>query len=180
LIGEARITKKARKERSNQDAEVSLAMSNVRDELLSPEMADKLNFDQIPAAEAIRKSWSSIIQPIIENLDPDLKVEIGSLNVWAYAVSSNLGPNDPYVITEASTENNKVITLINLKHPHIDDIHGQDNLTNYFKHCIYDSVAEWVVRGKQAQIDPDSVKLVKDSLLRVKFAIQEHNSALSP
>lgn len=175
LIGEAKTTKKARAGRNNEAQEITLAISQVKEEMMSPEMADKLNFIEIPAAEAIRKSLESIIQPIVDYMDPDLIVEIGSLKVWAYVTRKNLGPNDPYVIAETSSLPNKVITIINMAHPHVEEITNQENLTTYLKHCIYDSVAEWMVRSKQAKIDPDSVKLTKDQLLRVRFEIQEHN-----
>lgn len=45
---------------------------------------------------------------------------------------------------------------------------------NYLKHCVYDAVAEWKARKKTSRLDPDTVKMIKDSYLRVKLKIEEH------
>jgi len=42
------------------------------------------------------------------------------------------------------------------------------------RQCIYDSVAEWQARAKASTIDPDTVKLLKDRLLRVPLSMESH------
>jgi hypothetical protein len=44
----------------------------------------------------------------------------------------------------------------------------------YLRHCTYDGVAEWQARSKASRIDPDTIKLLKDKLLRVPFEIEKH------
>lgn len=45
---------------------------------------------------------------------------------------------------------------------------------NYFRHCIYDAIAEWQARRKQGHIDPGTIKILKDGLLRVSLIIEQH------
>jgi hypothetical protein len=42
------------------------------------------------------------------------------------------------------------------------------------RQCIYDSVAEWQARSKASTIDPDTIKLLKDHLLRVPLSMESH------
>ena len=50
-------------------------------------------------------------------------------------------------------------------------------MRNYLRQCVYDSVAEWQARQKAASIDPDTVKLLKDRLMRVPVEMESHSDA---
>lgn len=39
---------------------------------------------------------------------------------------------------------------------------------------MYDAIAEWQARKKTSRIDPDTIKLLKDQLLRVSLEIERH------
>ena len=39
---------------------------------------------------------------------------------------------------------------------------------------MYDGLAEWQARRRQANLDPDTIKLLKDSLLRLSGEIEAH------
>jgi hypothetical protein len=43
---------------------------------------------------------------------------------------------------------------------------------NFLRHCTYDGVAEWKAYFKAGRIDPDTIKMIKDNLLRVPFEIE--------
>ena len=51
---------------------------------------------------------------------------------------------------------------------------ARHSLLHYFRHCIYDAISEWQARNKAATIDPDTIKLLKDKLLRIPFEIEMH------
>ena len=64
-----------------------------------------------------------------------------------------------------------------MRHPHVSQIEGEQGLMNYFRHCVYDAVAEWQVQQHRARMDPDTIKMLKDRLLRVSFQIEQHATA---
>jgi hypothetical protein len=112
--------------------------------------------------------------PVKAKRRPDIEAKIGDLDVWVYVVAdSDLGHYDPYVLTETSADGN-IVVIINLRHPHVREIRGQDALINYFRHCVYDAVAEWKAQQLRSKLDPNTVKMLKDGLLRVSFAMEQH------
>jgi hypothetical protein len=81
--------------------------------------------------------------------------------------------NDPYVAVDATTAD-RVVVMVNLQHPHMQQIVGSEGFLNYLRHCTYDAIAEWQARHKAATIDPDTIKLLKDRLLRIPLEIEMH------
>jgi len=62
--------------------------------------------------------------------------------------------------------------VINMQHPHLTQIEGSQGVLNYFRHCVYDGVAEWQARHKAGRLDPETVKMLKDKLLRLACNIE--------
>jgi len=42
---------------------------------------------------------------------------------------------------------------------------------------VYDGIAEWQARHKAGTIDPETIKMLKDKLLRIPFEIEMHQEA---
>jgi len=42
------------------------------------------------------------------------------------------------------------------------------------RHCTYDAIAEWQAAKKVSQLDPDTIKILKDKLLRLPLDIEMH------
>lgn len=155
------------------DGEVDVAISGLRDELLSPEMIDKISIEIIPPEDAVSAQLARIAEPVKKGRAADIEATIGDLKIWVYVVSSDLGPFDPYVVCEAGSDN-KVIVIINMQHPHVAQISGQEGLINYFRHCVYDAVAEWNAQRLRSKLDSNTIKLLKDQLLRVSMLMEQH------
>ena len=173
LISVARTTwKEQRDERGPSDGEIDIAVDGLRDELISQEMIDQIEIVVVPDEEAVKESLLRIANPVKASREPTINAKIGSLCVWIYVVG-DMSPNDPYVISEAS-ETDKVIVIINTQHPHMAQLDGSAGVMNYFRHCIYDALAEWQARKVRARIDPETVKSLKDKLLRVSLTIEQH------
>jgi hypothetical protein len=51
---------------------------------------------------------------------------------------------------------------------------GSVGVMNYFRHCIYDAISEWQARTLRGRIDPETIKLLKDRLLRVSLIVEQH------
>ena len=121
--------------RTPSPAEVEIAIAGIRDELLSPEMIDKISISVLPEETVLRESLARIAEPVTTLRQPDIRASLDQLDVWVYIVADDFGPHDPYVVCEAG-QDSKIIVIINMQHPHVSFIEGQQGLMNYFRHCI--------------------------------------------
>lgn len=62
----------------------------------------------------------------------------------------------------------------------IAQLSGTESVRDYLRQCVYDSVAEWQARAKASTIDADTVKLLKDRLLRVPLQMESHVDGAQP
>ena len=99
------------------------------------------------------------------------QAKIGSLLVKLFIVE--MSPNDPYLTVEA-TRSEEVIIIVNASHPHWKQIRGAQGILNYLRHCTYDGIAEWQAINRTSRIDPDTIKILKDRLLRIPLEMESH------
>ena len=154
------------------------ALEDLEKELTSPEMVDQINITVIPSKEAIEASNDKIITSVIETRSATLRGTIASTPPieWEIFLES-MSPNDPYVVSE-STQSNKIIVVVNKNHPFLStQLSGTESVRDYLRQCIYDAVAEWQARAKASTIDANTVKLLKDHLLRVPLQMESHADA---
>lgn len=167
----AKDLRKARDDRGPSDLETAAAVDELKRELESSEMADRISFHTVPPPDAIASSIKEIADSVSQRTET-LRATIGeslSIRVWL----EQLSPYEPYVVDECPTED-ELMVIINTAHPHWSQIRGSEGALNYFRHCIYDAVAEWEARKKLSPLDPNTIKLLKDQLLRVPFEMEMH------
>lgn len=168
----------ARSTRTTQDgpkgpseAEIDAALAELKEELLSKEMIDQIQVLTVPSPEDIRSAHHAIAQEVVQG-EPDFTAQVGDQLKVSVFVEPSMSANDPYVIYETASSDNLCI-IINQNHPHFRQIEGAEGVANYFRHCIYDAIAEWQTAKRIGKIDPDTVKTIKDGLLRVALHILE-------
>lgn len=159
-------------ERGPSDVEQDIAISALKEELTSKEMIDQIEISVIPSPEAVSESMTRIAEPVKTSRTPTIRAQLDRLEIWVY-VASDLSPNDPYVVTDTGKDD-KVIVIINTRHPHMASVDGSVGTLNYWRHCIYDAIAEWQAMKLRGSLDSSTIKLLKDRLLRVPLLIQEH------
>ena len=159
-------------ERGPSDSEVDVAVDEFRKELLSPEMVDRIEFHDLPPPDLVRETLQTLTSTANSRGQETLNATIGSLRARIY-LASDMSVNDPYVAAD-SARRDEVIVMVNTVHPHWIQIKGSDGVLNYLRHCTYDAIAEWQARQQRSQLDTDTIKLLKDRLLRVSFDIERH------
>jgi hypothetical protein len=50
---------------------------------------------------------------------------------------------------------------------------GTESMLNFIRHCIYDGVAEWQAIKTAGNLQPNTVKYLKDGLLRLPFKMKK-------
>jgi hypothetical protein len=157
------------------DADTDLAVDELLEELESPELVDRVHIDEIPPPEVAEEAFHRIITTA-SSREERFRAEVRDLLVKVY-LESDLSPNDPYVSVESAREA-EVLVVINMNHPHVRYIGGGSHgLLNYFRHCVYDALAEWKALNKTGIINPNTIKLLKDQFLKVKFDLDARSSA---
>ncbi len=98
---------------------------------------------------------------------PDIEQKVGGLTLKIF-LAGHLSDKDPYVGIGALGVDS-VSVVINMNHPHINDLNGRIGVVNYLKACTFEGVAEWKVRTSwdADADDPAVIRAIKDSLLRV-------------
>lgn len=153
------------------DIEVQTAVQEFEAELESSELLDLISVEDVPPPEAVADS----IRPLLEGVegeDPDFSATVDRLNVKGY-LATDMSPNDPYVVADSSS-GDTIIVIVNFRHPHITQLVGSEGVLNYLRHCVYDAIAEWQARQRVATPDSDTIKLLKDRLLRVAYQMEMH------
>lgn len=157
------------------DAQRDTAINQIESEIKSNKIKNFLNTFEIPSSNLIKKVNESLKKAIVARFKPDLKAKINKLVVSLYLVK-DMSPNDPYVIIESTESKTAVVVIINLAHPHWSQLTTNESITNFIRHCAYDGVSEWKAYFATGKIEPDTVKLIKDNLLRIPMSLENASS----
>ena len=152
------------------DLEVQTALDEFQRELSSPVLLDAITLDFVPPPEAVHQAQLPL-KDSVSAQEPTFQAKFAGnpLEIRGYFVRG-ASPNDPYVVVEA-TSDERVLIIVNIQHPHWMQIVGSEGLLNYLRHCTYDGIAEWQARRHQAALDPNTIKVLKDRLLRLSLEI---------
>jgi hypothetical protein len=170
----AKTRRRGTDERGPSNQEIKIAVEELQQELTSEEIVDLLSVEPIPPPEVLREAVAPMLGSI-DPTDPTFSADIEPIRVLGY-LASDASANDPYVVVD-STDNHQVMVVVNMHHPHVNQIVGSEGFLNYLRHCTYDAIAEWQARHKAATLDPHTIKILKDRLLRIPFEIEMHIAA---
>jgi hypothetical protein len=164
------VAKRTRKQKQHKQAAIDAAARAFQTELQSPELVDLID-DTPPAPEIIAADDKLLVSETDTST-----VDFSTTFMHAGVAVTVLGildweksPNDPYVVSEA-THDDRVLVVINMCHPHLATI-DENGLLNYFRHCMYDALAEWRARNQLASVEPSTIRRLKDRFLRLALEI---------
>jgi hypothetical protein len=158
--------------RGPSQAETSVAIDEFQKELSSPELADIVNNDPMLPEQLVQEVITSVTEFVTKKYKERFTAQIDKLLIKGY-IEFDISPNDPYVTIE-STKDTEVIVIVNAAHPHWNQLEGAKGVLNYLRHCTYDGIAEWQAATRVQRKDSDTVKLLKDRLLRIPLDIERH------
>jgi hypothetical protein len=147
-------------------------LNRIESEIKSEKVQSFLKTYEIPSTSLIKKTNASLKNAIVKRFAPDLKARINRLVVSLYLVE-DMSPNDPYVIIESTESETSVIVIVNLAHPHWAQVTTDESIRNFIRDCTYDGVAEWKAYSATGGIEPNTVKLIKDNLLRIPLSLED-------
>lgn len=152
------------------------ALTIFESELKSDEIRDKLFNDVIPDNKVISLSYQKLLETAQKTDSPSIELSIGneSDSVFVKVYFRSISEFEPYVLVEASVETNTVIIIINTLHPYWAELKNLDGYLSFIRHCVYDGLAEWRASKKSGVLHADSVKYIKDLLLRLPIEITKN------
>ena len=84
-------------------------------------------------------------------------------------LSEDSSPYDPYLIVRPLGKAKRINIVINVNHPYWMELADNNSRFNFLLSCIYDGVSEWKAGFILNRLDPDTIKQIKDSLLRLEI-----------
>lgn len=159
-------------ERAPTADEFSRALNDFETELTSNAIKHAVVTYEVPDLTLLQESNNTVIDSITKKVKPSIKAKLGEVEVMLYVVS-DMSPYEPYVIIESTKSKSVVVIIVNKAHPHWKHLTGSESVLNFLRHCTYDGVAEWKAYFKAGRIDPDTIKIIKDNLLRVPFDLKD-------
>jgi hypothetical protein len=148
--------------RDPSDLEVTAALGELQQELTSSELADLITLEQVPPPEVVQHALKPVLESVKKRA-PAFDVSRRFRGRWI--PSRRRLPNDPYVAVDSTS--NRVVIAVNMRHPYIQELSGSEGVLNYLRHCMYHAIAEWQARRKTTSLDPDTIRILKDLLLRL-------------
>jgi hypothetical protein len=143
------------------------AVAKFRDLASSKDFIDKIAFVEAPDRDyAITRNSYTVDET--RQMEPDFEINIEHLRKKILVKLVDLSPNTPYYAYEI-TPSGDLITIINTSH---SGYHHALNAENpafvYFLQCALDSFAEWRCQALISDLVPESVKEIKDQILKYR------------
>ena len=141
------------------------AIAEFRDLASNSDFIDKIAIVQAPNKE-YASTRNAYAMDATRQMEPDFEINIARLGKKIYVKLLDLSPNDPYYAYEVTAEGD-LITLINTQHPgYITAQNSANPGSVYFLQCALDSFAEWRCQFLINDLVPESIKEIKDQILK--------------
>jgi hypothetical protein len=159
-------------QRGPSDMDVEEAVDALKQELESKELKDIVGTNPMLTKKLIDNVVKSVEAYVLDNFQETFTIKIiDGLTVKVF-IEPDMSINDPYVTID-SAKAKEVIVIVNRAHPHWSQLEDNSlSVLNYLRHCVYDGVAEWQSRKFVKNLLPDSIKILKDRLLRLPLDIE--------
>ena len=168
-----RARKAADDDKGPSDTETQVAIDELVKELSSAELADMVSLQTVPPPQAVSQAVAGLTHAVATRA-PTFGASVAQFEILGYLMGDG-SINDPYVVVD-STGSHRVMVIINTQHPHWGQLQGSEGVLNYLRHCTFDAIAEWQARHQASNLDPDTIKILKDRLLRLPLEIEMHQA----
>lgn len=142
------------------------AITNVLDYVKRSEFQDALFAKSVLPSEVIEKSNEEVHERLTHADHEEIIVEIDNIEVKV-VISSASSVYDPYLIVQLKSDKNKLTILINKNHTYWNELSSAGSIFDFIVSCIYDGLSEWKAYYLVGNIEPDTIKSIKDTFLRL-------------
>lgn len=150
-------------------------VETMRDEFTSTEIKDALNTAALPPIDVIAANNQQQVRALtaddqVARLEilPDLTVIVSFKEASEFA---------PHLTLATGADAGTVHVIINGLHPYYQSLESKDAIDECVQQYIYDAVAEYKTSKLIGRLNPDSVRRLKDGLLRSRSHRQDNIAA---
>lgn len=150
-------------------------VEQMRKEFTSSEMQDAVSHTILPPESTIKDNNVRLRDSLT---DGDLVAGMEILPGLTLVVSlQEKSEHEPHLAILAGAENGTIHVIINGLHPYYSSLESSDQVDECIRQYVYDAIAEYRVNALKARVNPDSVRRLKDSLLRAPI-LRVENAAV--
>jgi len=142
------------------------AINSVLDFIKRGEFKDALFTKSVMPSEIIEKSNEEVLERLSKAVHEELLANIDNVEVKVI-ISSNSSAYDPYLIVRTKSDKNKITLIINKNHPYWHELTSSESIFDFIVSCIYDGLSEWKAYYIAGNIEPETIKSIKDTFLRL-------------
>jgi hypothetical protein len=149
-------------------------LETMKVEFQSGEMKDAINNSMLPPIDTIISNNQKMVSALDE-ADHVVTLEVlPELKVFVYLQEKS--DYEPYVTVYSGADAGTIYVIINGLHPYYAALDSTDAIDECIRQFIYDAIAEYRVTKLTGRVNPDSVRRLKNDLLKVKV-IEIDNAA---
>lgn len=166
---ESNIPHKTRgKKETDSNFDFESAVKTVIENLKTDAFKDVLLKKTVLPEKAITKTNDETVKRLLKAKHKSFTYVLDGISI-VVILSEDSSPYDPYLIVRPLGEENRINILINVNHPYWMELADNNSRFNFLLSCIYDGVSEWKAGFLLHRLDPDTIKSIKDSLLRLEL-----------
>ena len=149
-------------------------LDSLKSEFVTNEMRDAFSTSLLPPITTILANN----QALIASLKPEDQIanfevtKEARVTVWMQEKSEY----DPYVTISAGADVGVIHVVINGLHPYYASLDSTDTVDECLRQYIYDAIAEYRASKLTGRVTPDSVRRLKNDLLRVRVVELERRA----
>jgi hypothetical protein len=163
------VARENRKKKNHQEAAIQMAAKVLEAELKSATLVDQIAAPTLEPKVIELDEQALVGETDISHSDFSTEFVYSGTTVRVIGkLDSTKSQNDPYLMLE-TTHDDRIVVIINMNHPQVGTIE-ENGLTNYFRYCTYDAIAEWRARRVHT-LEPSTIRKLKDDYLRVQFEL---------
>ena len=152
-------------------------VDSMKSEFTSNEIKDALTTAALPPPEAIAANIQQQLKSLTSE-DEIARLEVLSDLIVVVSLKET-SEWEPHLTIVSGSEAGTLHVIINGLHPYYQSLESNDAIEECVHQYIYDAVAEYRVSKLQARVNPDSVRRLKNDLLRARTIRIENNAAQS-
>jgi hypothetical protein len=142
------------------------AIDNVLGYVNRSEFKDTLFTKSVLPNDVIEKSNVEVMSRLSSISHEEMIVDIDGIEVKVI-ISSDSSVYDPYLIVQTKSDKNRLTIIINKNHTYWGELSSPGSIFDFIVSCIYDGLSEWKAYHIVGNIEPDTIKFIKDAFLRL-------------
>lgn len=163
--------RKPLEEAGEDSVDYSSIVNQLFKEIQSPKVISYVTEMPVLPPETIKESNEEVVE---RSLALDLK-EVYQTTLSGINITVIINPEsssyDPYVVIRSRASRDDITIIVNKNHQHWKTLMTPAMILYFIKHCILDGLAEWKAYFIVGDLDPDTIKTIKDSYLRLDIQV---------